>query len=433
VFKCEGKVIGMTLNDRKHNTPVVFVRRHKSIVSGWVCALGMSLMGLLFASASAGVIDDLAPGHWYMVPNSRMSAVDPCPQRNCLYSAIEGQEHVMNGWSGGAYDSKRDRLIVWGGGHSGYAGNEIYAFDINTLSWSRVTEPTTRVDPSGSLERTGYYPDANGAPDPQQPRSRHSYEFLEYLPAPVDRFCSFGTGSQYPSGLGDNSTPNVDCLNFDTRQWERRADALTWGLGAVSEYDPVTGHVWMHGVAGGGFLAEFDYQLNRWIAHGRERIEDAWLDYMMTAAIDPVKRKFVAVGAGNVYVWDLSSSSTIRATQVSTTGGAAVVNADSPGLAYDPMIRKIVAWSGGADVYALDLDARRWTRIRPAASNKHVPPAAEERGTFGRFRYIASKNVYIVVNRVHENVFIYKLPQESIRTSEPLSHGVGTQPAVLSR
>jgi hypothetical protein len=371
--------------------------------------------------AQAGVIDDLPLGHWFEVPASRMDAVDPCPKRNCPFSAIEGIPHVMNGWSGGAYDTKRNRLIVWGGGHGGYAGNEIYVFDVNTLKWKRLTNPSTDV--SGD-ETSGYYPDG-------LPRSRHTYESVEYIPPPVDRLCTFGAAAMYPEALPPR--PNVDCFDFDTLKWERRADAISYGLGAVSEFDPATGHIWVHGVGGWGFLAEFDYQLNRWIAHGRERIEDAWLDYEMSATIDPEHRKFVTVGFGKVYVWDLGSSSGIRHTMLHTEGGEAVVNARSPGLAYDPVIRKIVAWSGGADVYALDLDARRWTRIRPAASNKHVPPAAEERGTFGRFRYITSKNVYIVVNRVHENVFIYKLPQKSLRASEPSSHDVGTQPAVSSR
>jgi hypothetical protein len=38
----------------------------------------------------------------------------------------------MAAWGGGAHDTKRDRLIVWGGGHGDYGGNELYAFDVNT-------------------------------------------------------------------------------------------------------------------------------------------------------------------------------------------------------------------------------------------------------------------------------------------------------------
>ena len=108
------------------------------------------------APAWAGPIEDLKPGEWYEVPSSHMKDVDPCPMRNCSYSAVEGQGAVMDDWSGGAYDTVRDRLIVWGGGHGGYAGNEIYVFDLNQLKWSRITEPS---DPPG--KDVPYAPDGS--------------------------------------------------------------------------------------------------------------------------------------------------------------------------------------------------------------------------------------------------------------------------------
>jgi len=37
-----------------------------------------------------------------------------------------------------------------------------------------------------------------------------------------------------------------------------------------------------------------------------------------------------------------------------------------------------------------------------------MPTAAEDRGTFGRFRYVPSRDVFIVVNRTNENVYIYR-------------------------
>src|SRR5262249_54969665 len=33
-------------------------------------------------------------------------------------------------WSGGAWDDRNQRLIVWGGGHSDYAGNEVSALNL---------------------------------------------------------------------------------------------------------------------------------------------------------------------------------------------------------------------------------------------------------------------------------------------------------------
>jgi len=48
----------------------------------------------------------------------------------------------MTAWSGGAFDTTRDRLVVWGGGHADYPGNELYVFDLGTLRWQRLTDPS---------------------------------------------------------------------------------------------------------------------------------------------------------------------------------------------------------------------------------------------------------------------------------------------------
>jgi hypothetical protein len=97
---------------------------------------------------------------------------------------------------------------------------------------------------------------------------------------------------------------------------------------------------------------------------------------------------------------------------------------DAPGFEYDPSIDKFVAWGGGKngtfpeDVYILDRDKLAWKRMSPSPTNIVKPTAGNSTGTYGRFRYMPSKNAYIVVNRVDENVFIYKLPT-NITTPSP--------------
>jgi hypothetical protein len=48
-------------------------------------------------------VESLQPGHWYQAPNSKLSSVDPCPEKNCSYSGNEGQRGVMDDWNGGAF------------------------------------------------------------------------------------------------------------------------------------------------------------------------------------------------------------------------------------------------------------------------------------------------------------------------------------------
>ncbi len=342
----------------------------------------------VLAAANATPVDDLQPGHWYEAPNSQLLDVTPTP----VPPGVTGVASIMDAWSGGAYDTQRDRLIVWGGGHTDYSGNELYVFDIETLTWTRLTDPT--YDVGGGAP---YYNDGS-------PRSRHSYDYLQYLPT-IDRFCSLGVSAIY---VDANNFPNVDCFNFDTLQWERRADLIgVYTYGMTSDVDPSTGYAWHHSTEN-GYLTEYRPVQDRWVSHGSRDIEGRWIDNEITGVVHPVEEQFVAVGLGNVYVWNLGGG-TRRHTLLQTTGGDPIVNEDSPGLQYDPTIDKIVGWAGGADVYTLDLNTAVWTRIEPAATNATVPTAAEARGTFGRFRYIPSKNVYVLVNRVNENVYFYKL------------------------
>src|SRR5712692_1503078 len=66
----------------------------------------------------------------------RVCPPDPSPPS-------EGCSAVVADWSGGIADTRRNRLIIWGGGHTGYYGNELYAFNLtsNTLVRLNNTSP----------------------------------------------------------------------------------------------------------------------------------------------------------------------------------------------------------------------------------------------------------------------------------------------------
>jgi MYXO-CTERM domain-containing protein len=347
------------------------------------------LVGSTASTAWAGPLDDLEPGHWYEVPNSNLAPHMP-PSTGDDWG---GSQSVMSAWSGGSFDTTRDRLIVWGGGHHDYAGNEVYVFDVATLAWSRLTERSTDV---GGDESSGYYPDGT-------PRSRHTYEYVEYVPA-IDRFCSLGGSALFPSG--QVGIANVDCFDFDSLTWKRMADTPSASIGAVSAVDPNTGHVWMQGAGNGLPLAEYDPLADSWASHVKE--PSGWFDYGHTADIDAKRHRFVAIGGGEVVVWDLTTPE-VDPIRLQTTGATTIQDTNNPGVAYDPISDRMVAWSGGADVYTLSLDTGEWELHPPDAANTVVPPAAAANGTYGRFRYVASHNVFIVVSAIDQNVFFYKL------------------------
>lgn len=266
--------------------------------------------------ASAQALDNLAPGEWYEAPNSHIADHMPDP----LPPNWSGPGALIGSWNSGAYDSIRDRLIVWGGGHNDYGGNEVYVFDVETMAWSRIWGPSPNIPEAGNDPCNETYPDGN-------PASRHTYDAIEFLPS-VDRFWSQG-GSLF-CGNG-NGTAATWLFDFGALEWTQAADfSSTYyeTLGAVSAYDPVTGNVFEQATR---MFGEYDPIANTWTERG---VEDAgvWSD-KWTAALDPIRRVFVGVGQGTFLRWDLSSWALDYPT---STGGDAVINANAPGFEYDP-------------------------------------------------------------------------------------------------
>ena len=343
-------------------------------------------------------LDSLEPGHWYEVPASHLLDVSPIP----IPPGTGGVHSVVDAWSGGAYDTKRDRLIVWGGGHRDYSGNELYIFDVNTLTWIRLTEPSIDV---GGDETSGFYPDG-------LPRSRHTYDSLEYLPEPIDRFCHFSDAAMYPQG--GKKTTNVNCFNFQNLTWESKAPTLTTGAGIFTGFDQTTNFLWMHGAEGGlgSRFVRYDILNDTWTGYGYDPRGSTPPWY--SGVVDPIRKKFIGVGwitsgVGEVIMFDLlQPSNPLQVVQ--TTGDTEIIDQRYVGLEFDPVIRKIVAYSGGEMIYLFNPTTLHWERISPAQTNTVSPGPPSSTGTFGRFRYIPSKNAYIVVHDADTNVFFYKLP-----------------------
>jgi hypothetical protein len=302
----------------------------------------------------------------------------------------------MSAWSGGAFDTKRGRLIIFGGGHNSYAGNELYVFDVNTLEWSRLNEP---------------YPTPNRCNDANPngtPVARHTYNQIDYLEY-GDRFFALGGACDCGAGGGCPGA-STWLFNFDNLTWSSHsAGSIDAGYGENCAYDPVSQKVYFH--SNGVF--SFDFDSKTWTKHNSEGG-----GYYHTSAIDTKRRKMVVVGNGTAFAFDLTSQNLARETLPS--GG--VAGTGNPGLAYDPVADRIVGWNGGAEVHLLDMDAKQWSTKNPAATNRITPTDPNGNGTYGRFRYVPRRNVFILVNDVDEMVFFYRLsPGTSMEEAKVLA------------
>jgi hypothetical protein len=165
------------------------------------------------SGTASGHLDSLAPGHWLEVANSKLAAV---LYKGPLADELRGNTGpagIMSAWGGATFDTNSEALLVWGGGHQDYYGNEVYAFSLKTLQWRRLNEPSSIA---GWSRHTGILPD--GAPS-----ARHTYGALTFLPRTNQMFSTASSGSMPDGG----STPESWLFNLSTNRWTRAADALT--------------------------------------------------------------------------------------------------------------------------------------------------------------------------------------------------------------
>jgi hypothetical protein len=130
-----------------------------------------------FQTALAG-----APvGSWVNVSAaSNWSSTWPLPR----YTGDLGS--IVYAWGSMAWDSDRGQIILWGGGHANYAGNEVYTLSGGTGQWARGSLPSA------------YQPGTSWIVGNGAPQSSHTYDNSLYLPI-SQRFVTFG-GAAWNSG-----------------------------------------------------------------------------------------------------------------------------------------------------------------------------------------------------------------------------------------
>jgi hypothetical protein len=344
-------------------------------------------------AASAGPVEDvaaMAPGTWYEVLNSHLESVKPNP-------LPAGNISGVFAWGGGAYDTKRGRMLIWGGGHDNYAGNEVYAFNLGTLTWEKIWGPSTNIP----VAQTEAYPD--GAP-----ASRHTYDNLVYNSDQDVLFAS--GGSLYNRGSLSSGAWEFDLsASGSALPWSRRA-AASQTMWSQSSYDPVNKLIYRFSKPEGDpeEMNVYDPVRNEWRGMAYSGGQLGW---ELTGEIDPVRRVMVIMGGREFHVYNLETGAF---SSPRPTGDAGIINAYAPGLTWDSnsQRQKLVAWDGDASVYVLDISADlssySFHKDTLSSGNRVTPPTAHETGTYSRFQYSPDKDVFVLVNDYDQNVLIYK-------------------------
>jgi hypothetical protein len=300
-------------------------------------------------------------------------------------------------------------LVVWGGGHNGYFGSEIYVFDIESQLWERVTEPYD--DGSGSVAAAcsddGTYPDGSACPT-------HTYDRVDYHPGSNSFVILFATPDPVCGGCDD---PNVHAFGFDDGAWSLRAPHPMPNpfTGASTAWDSNRDSYWLL-PAYNGYFSQYEFGADAWTTYQQYN-----LDIDAVSAIDPGRDLFVTVdgrGTHTVIVHDLANPMAGGVT-VDVAGSSPIMESGAGGFEWDPVSEQLVGWSGGPEVWILEAPAGDWAtetwtwlQVDPAADNTVVPSAPNGNGTYSRWRHVPSLNVFVLVNGVSDPVWAYRLSED---------------------
>jgi len=333
-------------------------------------------------------------GSWVELPNSTFSTsgVGWAGTKPGVLQ-VDNYLSVVKAWSGGILNTvgvfhggafiPGTFLVLFGGGHGDYGGNELYAYGPLQSSpvWRRLNDPT--IPAADDVPRLGGYP-----------VSRHTYDSLQFVSS-INKMVCVGTAGYHHTGY----TFNV-CDVFDfaadpssVNPWSTMDVGFPQfnggGAGPINMLtviEPDTERIWGLGNGNGQLLGSLNPATATWTNYSKDNPNG---QNNNKAAYMPGTRLMVFVTAAGVYVQNLAlPSSAIYSPTVSGTNPGV----PSVALEWHPAGYFYFAAAGNA-IHKLTPGANplaggdAWAWSTETAGGV-TPAAALTNGTFGRFRRV---------------------------------------------
>jgi hypothetical protein len=314
---------------------------------------------------------------------------------------------VVDAWNSGIVDTNRNILWVWGGGHNDYSGNEIYAFNLNTLKMTRANNP---ADPTPTCTPAF----SNGTPS-----SRHTYGGTVYMPN-VDKMLVFGGVPYCPSGgfISDTWTLALSEVGSSgTGGWTQLNPTISGNGGtgpsngfgnSQLQYDPNTQLVFLNESTYG--LWSYNATTNTYTFLGSD---PSSLSLHEGTVIDPLHKLFLRFGDNHAESISIAPGSDYSVTTLSAAGCSGL-EGNNPGLQWDPVLQLVVGWPNfGGTVYLYNpvtdsCTTQTYSTNAPPDSDMTGTPSTTN-GTFKRFGYFPAIGVYALVNEWNIDVHTLRL------------------------
>jgi hypothetical protein len=227
-----------------------------------------------------------------------LSNVNPDPSNAQNYKGSGGFPGILEAWGGSAYAFEvgaKGTIYVWNGGDADYWGNEICAFDCNSLTWSRITEPSATYPLSNYMSDPDYNGTA-GTHGDGKPSVPHGYDSL-WVTAP---------SVAHPSGelvcvtrlycYGPRS-PTYTSAYFDiaTQTWSVPSQAQSYGSMncATSVYDAARNRIWYRGDGSSSKIGYVDLATR---VHSYENISSTSFNTYATSCYDSSRQWWFSLG-----------------------------------------------------------------------------------------------------------------------------------------
>lgn len=317
-----------------------------------------------------------------------------------------GQYSVVRAWAGGAFATgygTYGSLVMWNGGHDNYYGNEVYAFDMATRDWNRLTDP---YPTPGFPISEGWWPAHTGHPN-GSPSVPHTYDTLTY---DASRNSLWSMRRQSNNG-GSADPPSASRFDFATLQWTRGTwgtSAGTFAAGGWSSYDAGRDLILMHG---GGGLSVSDTLITFTPAtgafatvaisssgHSDLAQTDGVADYSTTDDFHAIVR-----GSNGATVYGIPGAS-LGTTRVALTTSGTGPTGDSHGWQWSALRESFIRYpTNGSSVYQLTKSGTGawqsstwvWSLLTTASTN--APEDMEANGCYSKFQLVQYGTVEMAV------------------------------------
>lgn len=328
-------------------------------------------------------------------------------------SALGNQNCVCKNWNGAIYqhvataDAPYGGLILGGGGHNDYHGNEIYRANALTRDVEMISTPYPSA--TGSPFE-GWYPAHSGQPN-GSPASPHTYDHNLYDELRNELWWM----RRQDNTSGSSNVPSLSRFSFLTKQWTRGAWSSglgAYGSGGWSSRDTLRDQILLHG--GGGLstsptlvkVVSATGVFSALTGSGHANLAQL---YGM-GAYDPVDDMHVVVigqsGSGAT-LWALPgnvASPSANAVQLNITNPGAVTGAGHSFEWSPEMVAFIRKPTNGPDVWQLKKNGTgpgisstwTWTNLL-AAANTVLPQDMEANDLFSKFQPAAFAGGAIVI------------------------------------